>query len=80
MSELSPFNCDELKHLVGHTSLKELILSGTRLDARAISHLKGYSNLELLEMNECGVGEADLRALKLALPNCAIEAVNLFSK
>lgn len=80
LSELSPFNCDELKHLVGHTSLKELILSGTRLDARAISHLKGYSNLELLEMNECGVGEADLRALKLALPKCAIEAVNLFSK
>ena len=79
LSELSPFDCEELKHLVGHPRLKELILSGTKLDARAIKYLKSYSNLELLEMNESGVGEADLRALKLALPNCAIEAVNLFS-
>jgi len=79
LSELSPFDSDELRHLVGHPRLKALNLSGTRLDKRAINHLQGIPTLEVLEMNDSGVGEADLRELRAALPKCAVEAVKLFT-
>jgi hypothetical protein len=79
LSELSPFNSDELRHLVGHPRLKVLNLSGTRLDKRAVSHLSGIPTLELLEMNDSGLGEADLRELRTALPKCTVEAVKLFT-
>ena len=79
LSELSPFESDELRHLVGHPRLKALNLSGTRLDKRAINHLQGIPTLELLELNDSGVGEADLRELRAALPKCTVEAVKLFT-
>ncbi len=79
LSELSPFESDELRHLVGHPRLKALNLSGTRLDKRAINHLQGIPTLELLELNDSGVGEADLRDLRAALPKCTVEAVKLFT-
>ncbi|MFN9373340.1 MAG: leucine-rich repeat domain-containing protein [Planctomycetaceae bacterium] len=79
LSELSPFESDELRHLVGHPRLKALNLSGTRLDKRAINHLQGSPTLELLELNDSGVGEADLRELRAALPKCTVEAVKLFT-
>lgn len=79
LSELSPFESDELRHLVGHPRLKALNLSGTRLDKRAINHLQGIPTLELLELNDSGVGEADLRDLRAALPKCTVEAFKLFT-
>lgn len=79
ISELSPFDSDELRHFVGHPRLKSLNLSGTRLDKRAVEHLQRISTLELLEMNDSGVGEADLRELRAALPKCTVEAAKLFT-
>lgn len=79
LSELSPFDSDDLRHLVGHPRLKSLNLSGTRLDKRAVEHLQRISTLELLEMNDSGVGEADVRELRAALPKCTVEAVKLFT-
>ena len=70
---------DHLRHLVGHPRLKVLNLSGTRLDKRAVSHLSSIPTLELLEMNDSGLGEADLRELRTALPKCTVEAVKLFT-
>ena len=79
LSELSPFESDELRHFVGHPRLKSLNLSGTRLDKPAVAHLKGIPTLELLELNDSGVAEADVRDLRAALPQCTIEAVKLFT-
>jgi hypothetical protein len=79
LSELSRFDSDALRHLVGHPRLKSLNLSGTRLDKRAVEHLQRIPSLELLEMNDSGVAEADVRELRAALPKCTVEAVKLFT-
>ncbi|MCY2967153.1 MAG: hypothetical protein NT069_26535 [Planctomycetota bacterium] len=41
LSDIAEFDPDQLRHLVGHPALTELVLSGTRLNDQAVGHLPG---------------------------------------
>jgi len=62
-----------IKHLQGLEQLRLLSLAGNSLDAAAITHLSELKNLNHLYVWNTGLEEAQLQALKSALPNTTIE-------
>ncbi len=80
LSDSAEFDPDQLRHLVGHPSLSELVLSGTRLNDHAVSHLQKMTQLKSLDLNDCKLPAASVRSLKESLPDCEIEAITLFQK
>ena len=61
-----------LVHLAGLTRIKDLNLAHTLITKDGLSHLASLGALTRLDLASNGIGEADIRELQTALPNCTI--------
>jgi hypothetical protein len=71
----SPISFDEstMETLAQIKSLEALELTEARLSAKIIPHLKALPKLTKLKIETVDISEADVEAIKAALPNCKVD-------